>query len=52
MRPGTILGHEGGGVVEELGSKVRNLEPVRRPQAGGSELVMRFHLTGSAEVTS
>jgi len=27
MLPGTILGHEGVGVVEELGSLVRNLEP-------------------------
>jgi threonine dehydrogenase-like Zn-dependent dehydrogenase len=26
MRPGTILGHEGVGVVEELGDRVRNLE--------------------------
>lgn len=26
MRPGTILGHEGVGVVEELGEDVRNLE--------------------------
>src|SRR4051812_29700577 len=27
MKPGTILGHEGVGVVEELGSMVRNLNP-------------------------
>ena len=27
MRPGTILGHEGVGVVEEVGSAVRNLKP-------------------------
>ena len=26
MKPGTILGHEGVGVVEELGSDVRNLK--------------------------
>jgi threonine dehydrogenase-like Zn-dependent dehydrogenase len=26
MKPGTILGHEGVGVVEEVGSQVRNLE--------------------------
>lgn len=26
MQPGTILGHEGVGIVEELGSDVRNLE--------------------------
>src|SRR5690606_24477573 len=26
MKPGTILGHEGVGVVEELGSHVRNFE--------------------------
>jgi threonine dehydrogenase-like Zn-dependent dehydrogenase len=26
MRPGTVLGHEGVGVVEELGSQVRNFE--------------------------
>jgi threonine dehydrogenase-like Zn-dependent dehydrogenase len=26
MKPGTILGHEGVGVVEELGTQVRNLE--------------------------
>jgi threonine dehydrogenase-like Zn-dependent dehydrogenase len=25
MRPGTILGHEGVGIVEELGAEVRNL---------------------------
>src|SRR3954462_509277 len=30
MKEGTILGHEGVGVVEELGSKVRNLEPGAR----------------------
>lgn len=27
MKPGTILGHEGVGVVEEVGKKVRNLTP-------------------------
>lgn len=27
VKPGTILGHEGVGVVEEVGEKVRNLEP-------------------------
>src|SRR3954447_26014142 len=27
MKPGTILGHEGVGIVEELGSRVGNLEP-------------------------
>lgn len=27
MKPGTILGHEGVGVVTELGSEVRNLKP-------------------------
>jgi threonine dehydrogenase-like Zn-dependent dehydrogenase len=27
MKPGTILGHEGVGVVEELGPNVRNFEP-------------------------
>ena len=27
MKPGTILGHEGVGVVEEVGSAVRNLKP-------------------------
>ncbi|MBV9876963.1 MAG: glutathione-dependent formaldehyde dehydrogenase [Verrucomicrobia bacterium] len=27
LEPGTILGHEGVGVVEELGNDVRNLEP-------------------------
>ena len=27
MKPGTILGHEGVGVVEEVGSGVRNLKP-------------------------
>ena len=27
MVPGTILGHEGVGIVEEVGRKVRNLEP-------------------------
>ncbi len=27
MKPGTILGHEGVGVVEEIGPLVRNLEP-------------------------
>jgi threonine dehydrogenase-like Zn-dependent dehydrogenase len=27
MEPGTILGHEGVGIVEEVGSKVRNLQP-------------------------
>lgn len=27
MKPGTILGHEGVGVVEAVGSKVRNLRP-------------------------
>jgi threonine dehydrogenase-like Zn-dependent dehydrogenase len=27
MRPGTILGHEGVGIVEEVGSQVRNLRP-------------------------
>ncbi len=26
MRPGTILGHEGVGVIEEIGSNVRNLK--------------------------
>jgi threonine dehydrogenase-like Zn-dependent dehydrogenase len=26
MKPGTILGHESVGVVEELGSEVRNLQ--------------------------
>ena len=31
MKPGTILGHEGVGVVEELGEDVRNLER-RRPR--------------------
>jgi threonine dehydrogenase-like Zn-dependent dehydrogenase len=27
MRPGTVLGHEGVGVVEEVGAKVRNFRP-------------------------
>jgi len=27
MRPGTILGHEGVGIVEQVGSAVRNLKP-------------------------
>jgi hypothetical protein len=27
MKPGTILGHEGVGVVEEVGAQVRNLKP-------------------------
>lgn len=27
MRPGTILGHEGVGIIEEVGSDVRNLRP-------------------------
>ena len=27
MKPGTILGHEGVGIVEEVGSAVRNLQP-------------------------
>src|SRR5205807_1976869 len=27
MKPGTILGHEGVGVVEEVGSSVRNFRP-------------------------
>ncbi len=27
MRPGTILGHEGVGVIEEVGADVRNLKP-------------------------
>jgi threonine dehydrogenase-like Zn-dependent dehydrogenase len=27
MKPGTILGHEGVGVIEEVGEDVRNLEP-------------------------
>ena len=27
MKPGTILGHEGVGIVEEVGSEVRNLAP-------------------------
>ena len=26
MKPGTILGHEGVGIVEEVGSNVRNLK--------------------------
>lgn len=26
MKPGTILGHEGVGIVEEIGSNVRNLK--------------------------
>lgn len=26
MKPGTILGHEGVGVIEEVGEDVRNLE--------------------------
>src|SRR3954451_23402417 len=30
MQPGTILGHEGVGVVEELGARVRNFEPGER----------------------
>src|SRR3954467_10345205 len=30
MRPGTILGHEGGGVVEEGGDEVRNFPPGAR----------------------
>jgi threonine dehydrogenase-like Zn-dependent dehydrogenase len=30
MKPGTILGHEGVGVVEELGPQVRNFEPGER----------------------
>ena len=25
MKPGTILGHEGGGIIEEIGKDVRNL---------------------------
>src|SRR5438270_645466 len=27
MKPGTILGHEGLGIVEEVGSAVRNFKP-------------------------
>src|SRR3954469_7003659 len=27
MKPGTIVGHEGVGVIEEVGEDVRNLEP-------------------------
>jgi threonine dehydrogenase-like Zn-dependent dehydrogenase len=27
MKPGTVLGHEGVGVVEEVGKEVRNLQP-------------------------
>jgi threonine dehydrogenase-like Zn-dependent dehydrogenase len=27
MKPGTVLGHEGVGVVEEIGTKVRNFKP-------------------------
>jgi threonine dehydrogenase-like Zn-dependent dehydrogenase len=27
MLPGTILGHEGVGIVEEIGNEVRNLSP-------------------------
>src|SRR5436853_2016259 len=27
MKPGTILGHEGVGIVEEVGSAVRNFKP-------------------------
>src|SRR5512146_3531489 len=27
MKPGTILGHEGVGIVEQVGNDVRNLEP-------------------------
>ena len=27
MKPGTILGHEGVGIVEEVGANVRNLRP-------------------------
>lgn len=30
MKPGTILGHEGVGIVEEVGSNVRNLRPGER----------------------
>lgn len=26
MKPGTILGHEGIGIIEEIGSNVRNLK--------------------------
>lgn len=26
MKPGTILGHEGVGIIEEIGSNVRNLK--------------------------
>jgi threonine dehydrogenase-like Zn-dependent dehydrogenase len=31
MKPGTILGHEGVGVVEKVGPGVRNFRPVRHP---------------------
>jgi threonine dehydrogenase-like Zn-dependent dehydrogenase len=27
MKPGTILGHEGIGIVEEVGKQVRNFQP-------------------------
>src|SRR5438128_11408815 len=30
MKPGTILGHEGVGIVEEVGSAVRNFRPADR----------------------
>ncbi|MEI4273187.1 alcohol dehydrogenase catalytic domain-containing protein [Klenkia sp. LSe6-5] len=36
MRPGTVLGHEGVGVVEEVGSGVRNLAPGDRVVIGST----------------
>lgn len=36
MEPGTILGHEGVGIVEEVGSNVRNLRPGDRVVIGST----------------
>src|SRR3989440_11948139 len=36
MEPGTILGHEGVGIVEEVGKKLRNLSPGDRVVIGST----------------
>ena len=40
MKPGTILGHEGVGIVEQIGPNVRNL---RRGEAAGQCRILRPH---------